>query len=159
MEDLQHKFQKGINSVQKGFEGNKEKKKSSQEVINLKIELSRLEDIRSEYLLRLGEIYYCELRDGEVSKDSISILKEKILNSDKEIFNLLKEIDLKEKIDGTKKCKCGTLVRVEDNFCRQCGEKVEFITIDVDNSVTCKKCETVNPKDNKYCNCCGNIIS
>ena len=45
-------------------------------------------------------------------------------------------------------CECGAGITVEDNFCRQCGEKVEYQLI-------CPNCEIEISADDLFCRKCG----
>lgn len=160
MENLQSKFQKGLSSVQKGLEEGKNKFQTSQEVINLRNQVEENQEIRTSLILSLGELAYEKIRNNELKDETVDSIGEKILELDKNIFDLLKIIEEKTKEDSSYVCECGTSLTLEDKFCKSCGKKVEIPTTNVDEEkIICNRCKSQISISSKYCNCCGMKLS
>ena len=156
MENFQSKIQKGLNTVQKGIEGGKNKFQTSQEIIALKDMVEENEEKRTNLILSLGELTYGKIRNNKINDDEVNSLAEDILELDKEIFNLLKIIDEKNIEEHSLICECGNLLTPSDRFCKNCGKKVEQISAKDDEEKTiCHRCESEILASSKYCNCCG----
>ncbi|OLS02613.1 zinc ribbon domain-containing protein [Tissierella creatinophila] len=153
MDDMKSKFFKASSSVQEGLKKGKEKFETSQELNELKLEVRDLQQNRTNHIIELGEAAYFKFRMGK--ETSVPFVEEiKVL--DKKIFDLLKVIEKKTRIESAKTCECGNPLTLKDKFCKECGKRVEVIEkVDIKDMVECSDCKTINLNNNKYCNCCG----
>jgi len=64
--------------------------------------------------------------------------------------NLASQLDSKTPPVVKIKCpKCGVENNAEQNFCGNCGNKIQL------NGILCHKCNTINSRENKFCMNCG----
>ncbi len=82
---------------------------------NLMREKSRLEDSYKE----LGEIYYKQMKDGELNEKEASLAYDKIEKSIEEIERINAQITV---LSNTKVCcVCGTKIEKDMEYCFKCG--------------------------------------
>ena len=159
MPNIQEKFHRGLSSVQRGIQEGKEKIQTSQEIISLKLNVSKEESKRAKLITSIGEIAYLKIRKGEIDSTEFNHLLEELKEVDKYIYNTLKIIEEKTKQDERAICECGNELGATDKFCIECGKQVgvEEKEEDIDYMM-CSNCEESIPSTSNFCSCCGHNL-
>jgi len=58
------------------------------------------------------------------------------------------------------KCaRCGAENTLGNQFCENCGDRLEAVTVSTNQSLVCPKCNAVIPSGSAFCQQCGNTIT
>lgn len=114
--------------------------------------LENLQKEKSNNLINIGIFLYEKIRKHEVYYTELENEYESIKNIDKEIYEINIKLN-KEKINKNLECDCGSIIRLENKFCPECGKKIE---LDEENIILCSRCNTENNIEYSFCVCCGN---
>lgn len=156
------KLSEGLSRVKDSIEQGKQKLALTQEINQLKRELTEVSTKKAQQLLEVGQITYLKIRNQSFQDPQLEELANGIVELDKQAYNISKKIaELTLANDGGKLvCKnCQTENELTDKFCGGCGSNLEEQKPRVVEEVTtCSTCDESIPADANYCPCCGSKL-
>lgn len=131
---------------------------------SLKSQLKELRKQRTAAMARLGEAVYPQIKDDASFRGAFKALLDCIEDIDRQINGFQYDIAALDRRDALIASEliclnCGQTISENDQFCPNCGSRVENAVSAGANGEHCPRCGTVAEEGHAFCVECGSKIS